>query len=210
MPTGVYDRATAKPRPRHSAETKAKIGAANRGKRRTEAERAEMSARRKGRAVSDEQRAKISAALAGRPGRAHSAEARAKMSAQRKGRRLSEEHKARIKAAVPTGAASPRFGVTPKRNRWVWYAGVHMRSSWEARFAAALDRRGIAWQYEPKTFDLGSTTYTPDFATEDGVHWEVKGWLNEHAQQKIAAFRRAYPEIPLVVVTRPVLQLLEH
>ena len=183
-----------------SDETRRRMSESRKGRRLSGVAKEKLRAAHAGKVLSPEHRAKLSAAKVGKPG---------PWTGVKRGP-MPKEWREAIRAAVPKGADSHRWGTPPKLIRWVWYAGVHMRSSWEARFAAALDRRGIAWQYEPKTFDLGSTTYTPDFATEDGVHWEVKGWLNEHAQQKIAAFRRAYPEIPLVVVTRPVLQLLEH
>ena len=53
------------------------------------------------------------------------------------------------------------------------YGGVTFRSQLEARWAAYLDRRGIAWEYEPARFD----GWTPDFRlVMDGVevYAEVK------------------------------------
>jgi hypothetical protein len=65
-----------------SSRTRAKIGAAS-----------------KGRTPSAEARAKMSAAHQGKSKGAHSAEARAKMSAARQGKTLSAEHRAKISAA---------------------------------------------------------------------------------------------------------------
>ena len=53
------------------------------------------------------------------------------------------------------------------------YAGTTFRSQLEARWAAYFDRRGIAWEYEPVSFDR----WTPDFRLVlDGadVYAEVK------------------------------------
>lgn len=116
-----------------------------------------------------------------------------------------------ISDAAPRGRDSPQWGRPPRQNKWSWYNGTHFRSTWEVRFAKALDRRGIKWEYEGRAFDLGHRTYTPDFYTpEDGVYWEVKGWLNDDSKDKINAFRRQFPELSLVVVTGPVLQLMEQ
>ena len=47
------------------------------------------------------------------------------------------------------------------------YGGVTFRSRLEARWAAYLDRRGIAWEYEPARFD----GWAPDFRlVMDGAH----------------------------------------
>lgn len=91
---------------RHTAESKAKMSAAlkgksayNRGKpgpRPSLETRAKMSASKKGRKVSPETKAKMSEAAKGRK---YSPEARAKMSAGQKGRKHSPESRARISEA---------------------------------------------------------------------------------------------------------------
>lgn len=150
--------------------------------------------------LSAEHRAKLAAAKLGKPG---------PWSGKKRGP-MPEEWRRNIAASSPKGRDSHRWGVPPKRNKWVRYGDINFRSGWEARFAESLDRRGIRWEYEPTTFDLGHRTYTPDFYTpEIGVYWEVKGWLNDDAQDKIFAFRSVFSEIPLVVVTRPVLEMME-
>ena len=95
-----------------SEATRAKISAANKGRKHSEETRAKMSAARRGRKhtpesiakiraakqnISAEIRAKISAA---NKGRKFSAEARAKMSAAKKGRKLSTEHRTKISAGL--------------------------------------------------------------------------------------------------------------
>lgn len=57
------------------------------------------------------------------------------------------------------------------------YRGTQFRSLLEACWAATLDSLGIAWEYEPETFELPSgVKYLPDFhLTEIGIWLEVKG-----------------------------------
>ena len=105
---------------KHTAETRAKIGAANtgkkcttetrakiaatkRGKKHTAETRAKMSAARKGMTPSVEARAKQSAAKMGNQywlGRTHSIEAREKIGAAKRGKTLSPEHRAKISATL--------------------------------------------------------------------------------------------------------------
>ncbi len=60
------------------------------------------------------------------------------------------------------GKNHPRYGHIMKPN-FVLYKGLNFRSNWEMVYAKYLDKNKIKWFYEPKTFDLGNTTYTPDF-----------------------------------------------
>jgi len=54
------------------------------------------------------------------------------------------------------------------------YRGALMRSRLEVTFAQELDRRGIAWQYEPER--IGGGRYLVDFHLPDLKCWvEVKG-----------------------------------
>ena len=96
------------------------------------------------------------------------------------------------------------------RGTRVRYKNITFRSTWEARLAKALDARGIEWEYEPERFDLGETTYLPDFFLPKTQNYlEVKGWLKDKNQRKIALFREQHPDKPLVVVTKPVLRMFE-
>lgn len=115
----------------------------------------------------------------------------------------------------PRGRANPRFGKPPLHpGPMIPYrrrdgSSIKLRSSWEVEVAEYLDAQRIAWEYEPRRFDLGDTTYVPDFyLPDDDCYWEVKGWFNERARRKAAAFRECYPEIPLIMVTTPVMRVL--
>ena len=53
-----------------------------------------------------------------------------------------------------------------------------------------MDQFGVEWQYEPRRFNLGWTTYMPDFYLPEFNIWlEVKGWMMEEARKKIESFR---------------------
>jgi hypothetical protein len=54
-------------------------------------------------------------------------------------------------------------------------AGVTLRSRPEACWALFFEHLGIEWQYEPRKFNVGDTTYTPDFYLPQSRMWvEVK------------------------------------
>lgn len=76
---------------------------------------------------------------------------------------------------------------------WSLYDGpkgqIRMRSQSELLFAYKLDWHDLDWQYEPQRFDLGWSTYLPDFYLPAQDLWvEVKGHLSEKAARKIADF----------------------
>ncbi len=73
------------------------------------------------------------------------------------------------------------------------YKNIYMRSSWEVAYAKYLDAKGIKWLYESKTFDLGNTTYTPDFyLPEFNLYIEIKGYMRKVALNKIMKFKDNY------------------
>lgn len=81
------------------------------------------------------------------------------------------------------------------KNKWHMYRGPHgeinMRSQSEVLFALYLDQEGIDWEFEPKRFDLGWATYTPDFYLPGFGRWiEVKGAWNEVSRRKFDEFSR--------------------
>lgn len=80
-----------------SAETRARMSAANKGKVLSEDHRAKIGAANKGKAKSEDHRANLSAANIGK---VLSQDARAKISAANKGKVLSEEHRANLSEAL--------------------------------------------------------------------------------------------------------------
>jgi hypothetical protein len=207
------------------------------GRNHTEATKRKISKSKIGTKLSAETRAKMSAAHKGKPspalGHRHSEETRARMSAQRKGRKFSVKHRSNLSVAL-TGRVVPlsvrlkigkasalrwetasdadyeRIAKNGNRGKWTWYNGIHFRSSYEARFAKLLDLRKWAWVYEPRRFRLSTTSYLPDFFVPTmKCYVEIKGWLDPDSKEKIRLFREERPDLPLVVVTEPVLKQFE-
>ena len=80
---------------------------------------------------------------------------------------------------------------------------VCFRSSYERQLAEILNKSEIVWEYEPKVFDLGSTTYRPDFYLPEQDRWiEVKGWWTVTAKKKFDLFKKMNPELDIVVMLK--------
>lgn len=85
----------------------------------------------------------------------------------------------------------------------VKYSQINFRSLWEANFAKWCDLSGIKWLYESKTFDLGTTTYTPDFyLPEYDCYIEIKGYWWKDAFYKQQLFKKVYKKINLKILIR--------
>lgn len=216
-----------------SAETREKRAAAHRGRKHspeTIGRMSEAALIRAARGISEETRQNISIAQCKRHiEHPQTEDTKAKISASLKGRPKTPEH---IEAASAPQRGVPRgpmpaeqrlsitlvhqeraktyrgrvhhaFGKTPPHVRRLAYNGRLYRSSYEVRFAQMLDRQGVQFEYEPRTFDLGDTTYTPDFFLIDYDLWcEVKGWMTDKAEEKLHRFRELYPQEKLTVVPK--------
>lgn len=109
-----------------------------------------------------------------------------------------------------SGKNSCKYGKPGSHGLWGVYKGINMRSSWELNFAKWCDLSGIKWNYESKTFDLGNTTYTPDFyLPEFDCYIEIKGWWREDAKIKFKRFKKLYKNINIEVFDKSVLQNLD-
>jgi len=180
----------------HSAETKAKMRMAALGKPKSAEHRANIAAARRGvshmstEAVERMRQTKLAQHL-------HMGEEeKAKLSKRWKGR------------GNPGWAKPTDHG---PRTHWAEYAGVKLRSTWEIRLAKALDGKKLKWQYEPERFDLGWCTYLPDFYVPAMKSYvEVKGYFDPKSKDKVAAFRKQYPHLSLIVATDRVLKLFER
>jgi hypothetical protein len=88
-----------------------------------------------------------------------------------------------------------------------------MKSGWETKVADHLDFLSRVWDYERQAFPVtyvyeGRTkegTYIPDFFVDDEI-WEVKGYWRKDARAKFNAFIKAYPELKVRLLDKPVLQ----
>ena len=79
------------------------------------------------------------------------------------------------------GRNNPMYGKVTQAKRG-YYNNICFRSSWEIAYAKYLDKNKIKWLYEPKTFDLGEMTYTPDFYLfEIDTYIEIKAFFNKVA-----------------------------
>lgn len=84
---------------------------------------------------------------------------------------------------------------------------VGMRSMGEVRCAAALDRMGIQWEYEPEkwTYQYKPQKYTPDFKCVDhNIYIEYKGKMTNETRKKLLAIKMCNPnKILYMVFERP-------
>jgi hypothetical protein len=107
-----------------SEEARAKISAANKGRKATPEARAKISAAHKGKKRTAEHRAKISAA---QKGKKHTPETRDLFRIVNAGRKISPEHRAKIVASVSQPIVLPvggQFDSIRKANDWLQSQGV--------------------------------------------------------------------------------------
>ena len=106
------------------------------------------------------------------------------------------------KSCAQKGERNVSFGKVT-HGKWGKYKGINMRSSWEIAYAKYLDKQGIKWKYESKTFDLGNTTYTPDFyLPKTNEYIEIKGYWRDDAKLKFKKFKRIYNFINIKIIDK--------
>jgi hypothetical protein len=105
------------------------------------------------------------------------------------------------------GRNSAAFGRKPSHRCSYGHGGRYkktwFKSSYEIAYAKYLTKNHIKWQYEPKIFDLGETTYRPDFyllKTKQFI--EIKGYWTKEAIYKFELFKILYPNIKILVLER--------
>ena len=80
---------------------------------------------------------------------------------------------------------------------------IYFYSRWEADIARLFNYLSIKWQYQPRTFDLGSQNYTPDFYLPDyNTYIEVKNFLWKYSKIRDRKFRKLYPNINLILLLK--------
>jgi len=80
---------------------------------------------------------------------------------------------------------------------------IYFYSRWEANIARLFNYLGIKWIYQPKTFDLGSQNYTPDFYLPDyNIYIEVKNFLWKYSKIRDRKFRKLYPDMNLILLLK--------
>jgi hypothetical protein len=87
---------------------------------------------------------------------------------------------------------------------------IYFYSRWEANFARLMSYLNIEWEYEPKTFDLKTQNYTPDFyLPEANVYIEIKNFLWKYSKIRDKKFRELYPNTNLILLLKESYLLLE-
>jgi len=80
---------------------------------------------------------------------------------------------------------------------------IYFYSRWEANVARLFNYFGIKWIFQPKTFDLVSQNYTPDFYLPDyNIYIEVKNFLWKYSKIRDRKFRKLYPDIKLILLLK--------
>lgn len=80
---------------------------------------------------------------------------------------------------------------------------IYFYSRWEANIARLFNYFGIEWVYQPKTFELSSQNYTPDFyLPKYDMYIEVKNFLCKYSKIRDRKFRKLYPDINLLLLLK--------
>lgn len=95
-------------------------------------------------------------------------------------------------------AARGKSGVRPDIN-----SADYFYSRWEANFARILNFTCLKWEFQPKTFALGTQKYTPDFyLPELNLYVEVKNFLSSYSLNRDRMFRKLYPKENLLLILK--------
>ena len=80
---------------------------------------------------------------------------------------------------------------------------IYFFSRWEANFSRLMNFLEIKWVHQPRTFQLLSQKYTPDFyLPETGTYVEIKNFLSSYSKNRDEEFRRLYPDLELRLVLK--------
>ena len=80
---------------------------------------------------------------------------------------------------------------------------IYFYSRWEANIARLFNYLDIKWVHQPKTFNLVSQNYTPDFYLPDhNIYVEVKNFLWKYSKIRDSKFRKLYPDIKLALLLK--------
>lgn len=78
--------------------------------------------------------------------------------------------------------------------------GNTVRSEWEKEVDILLHNTECDYSYEPETFELKDSYYTPDFIIDDKIALEVKGYVWRDPAEKAKQFMEMYPKYTYVVL----------
>lgn len=80
---------------------------------------------------------------------------------------------------------------------------IYFFSRWEANYARLLNYLGVKWIHQPKTFQLKTQRYTPDFYLPKlDTYIEVKNYLSDYSKNRDRQFREMHPELKLVLILK--------
>ncbi len=135
-------------------------------------------------------------------GRVTSEDTKKKISVSNIGKHIISDELRNILSKIKIGKRNPNYGKVPDiKNSWSkgtyynspYQGSVWLRSPWELSYAKYLDKYNKDWLYEPQTFDLKNTTYTPDFfLIKDNKFIEIKGWMKPESLEKIKKTIKEY------------------
>jgi predicted nuclease of restriction endonuclease-like RecB superfamily len=129
------------------------------------------------------------------------------MSKLHKGKTISKEMRKKL-SKINSGRNNNMFGKI-SHSKGKYYGKIWMRSSWEIAYAKWLDKQNIKWLYEPKAFDLGESTYRPDFyLPEIDTYIEIKGYWRDDAKKKFILCNKLYPKIKIRILNERSLKIL--
>lgn len=90
------------------------------------------------------------------------------------------------------------------------YKKIKMCNYYEIIYAKYLDYNIIKWQYKPKIFDLGNTTYTPGFyLPETDTYVEIKTRWRDDIKKKFKLFQKKYYSMNIILLTQKELKKLK-
>lgn len=88
---------------------------------------------------------------------------------------------------------------------------TYFYSRWEANMARLFNFLGIKWIHQPRSFDIGSQRYTPDFYLHDlHIYIEVKNFMWKYSKIRDEKFRKTYPNINLILISKKEYSELEE
>lgn len=193
-----------------SIETRKKMSLSRTGKKRgpcSDETKRKISESHKGKKASSETRKKLSELRKGENnpnfGKHHTEETKKKISNANKGKNNGMYGKKRPEfSKMMSGSNNPHYGKPFPKTFSKKYVNkcngneIWLRSSWEYLVAEYLYDNCIIYEYESTTFDLGNSTYTPDFyLVSENKYIEVKGYMFPDAKRKIDLFLSLYPNI---------------
>ena len=72
------------------------------------------------------------------------------------------------------------------------------RSKLEERVSELLQHHRVEYEYETVHLPyVLECKYKPDFILPNGIHLEVKGWLDEADRRKMVAVKKAHPDLDI-------------